>query len=68
MKNQKWCSSNPESMEVDILISEIIALQDLPFNFVEGIGFRRLMQFMAPNYQLRGRQFFTEYMVNYMQD
>lgn len=61
MKNQKWCNSNVKSMEMDRLISEMIALQDLPFNFVEGIGFRRLMQFIAPNYQLRGRQFFTEH-------
>lgn len=47
-------------MEIDKLISEMIALQDLPFNFVEGIGFRRLMQFTVPNYHLRGRHFFTE--------
>ncbi|GBP43103.1 Zinc finger BED domain-containing protein 4 [Eumeta japonica] len=61
MKNQKWCTSNPKSKEIDKLIAEMIALQDLPFNFVEGIGFKRLMQFIAPNYQLRGRQFFTNY-------
>lgn len=61
MKNQKWCSSNAKSMEMDRLISEMIALQDLPFSFVEGIGFQRLMQFIAPNYQLRGRHFFTEH-------
>ncbi|RVE41085.1 hypothetical protein evm_014266 [Chilo suppressalis] len=59
-KNTKWCTSNPKSMEIDKLISEMIALQDLPFNFVEGIGFRRLMQFIVPNYHLRGRHFFTE--------
>ena len=61
IKNQKWCSSNPKSKEIDKYISEMIALQDLPFNFVEGIGFKRLLQFMVPNYQLRGRQFFTDY-------
>lgn len=27
---------------------------------MEGIGFKRLLQFMVPNYQLRGRQFFTD--------
>ena len=46
-----------KSMEIENLISEMIALQDLPFNFVEGIGFRRLLQFVVPNYQLRGRHF-----------
>lgn len=39
----------------------MIALQDLPFNFVEGIGFRRLMFEVAPKYNLRGRNFFTDY-------
>ncbi|CAK1599566.1 unnamed protein product [Parnassius mnemosyne] len=58
MKNQKWCSSNPKSIEIDKLISEMISLQDLPFTFVKGIGFRRLTHFIAPNYQLRGRHFF----------
>lgn len=61
MMNQKWASSHRKSMEIDDLIAQMIALQDLPFNFVEGIGFRRLMQFIAPNYQFRGRQFFTSY-------
>nr|XP_022921168.1 zinc finger BED domain-containing protein 4-like [Onthophagus taurus] len=61
MKNQKWASSNPKSVEIDNLISQMIALQDLPFNFVEGVGFRRLLQFIVPNYQLRGRQFFTSF-------
>ena len=39
----------------------MIAVQDLPFHFVEGIGFRRLMQAIIPKYNLRGRNFFTDY-------
>ena len=49
IKNQKWSTSNAKSMDIDRLISEMIALQDLPFNFVEGIGFRRLLHVIAPN-------------------
>lgn len=57
-------------MEIDRLTSEMIALQDFPFNFVEGIGLRRLMRFIVLNYQLRKRQFFTEIISgkDYMKD
>ena len=61
LRNQKWTSSNLKSMEIDNLIFQMIALQDLPFNIVESIGFRRLLQFIVPNYQLRGRHFFTSF-------
>ena len=37
----------------------MIALQNLPFNFVEGVRFQRLMQTALPRYNLRGRQYFT---------
>lgn len=54
-------------METDKLISEVIVLQYLPFNFVEGIGFRRLMQFTVSNYHLRGRHFLLKiFVVIYM--
>lgn len=43
MNKQKWCISNPKSMEIDKLLSEMIVLLDFPLNFVEGIGFRRLV-------------------------
>lgn len=39
----------------------MIALQNLPFNFVEGLGFRRLIHELAPKYNLRGRSFFTDF-------
>ncbi|XP_063911426.1 zinc finger BED domain-containing protein 4-like [Zophobas morio] len=39
----------------------MIALQNVPFNFVEGLGFRRLIQELSPKYNLRGRNFFTDF-------
>lgn len=42
----------------------MIALQNLPFNFVEGLGFRRLIQELAPKYNFRGRNFFTDFVCN----
>lgn len=58
-KNDYWHSSHPKAIEIDKLIAEMLALQDLPFHFVQGIGFRRLMSAALPRYKLRGREHFT---------
>ncbi|GBP80773.1 Zinc finger BED domain-containing protein 4 [Eumeta japonica] len=60
-KANKWDVNNVNSKKIDKLIGEMIALQNLPFNFVEGLGFRRLIQEIAPRYNFRGRNFFTEF-------
>nr|CAI5867523.1 unnamed protein product [Callosobruchus analis] len=46
---------------MDRAIAEMIALQNLPLHFVEGTGFRRVMQAALPKYKLRGRDFFSSY-------
>lgn len=56
-----WDTSHPKAKKMDDVIGEMIALQNLPFHFVEGLGFRRVIQTALPNYQLRGRQFFTDH-------
>lgn len=61
LKEKKWDTNNFNSKKIDKLIGEMIALQNLPFNFVEGLGFRRLIQELAPRYNLRGRNFFTDF-------
>ncbi|XP_045457255.1 zinc finger BED domain-containing protein 4-like [Melitaea cinxia] len=58
MDTQTWDSSHSKSKTIDDLIGEMIALQNLPFNFVEGIGFRRFMQVVSPNYELREHKFY----------
>lgn len=60
-KEKKWDTNNSNSKKIDKLIGEMIALQNLPFNFVEGFGFRRLIQELAPRYNFRGRNFFTDF-------
>lgn len=60
LKNKcAWDQSNTKQNEIDKLVAEMIAFQNLPFNFVEGVGFQRLMQAALPRYNLRGRQYFT---------
>ncbi|KAH9643336.1 hypothetical protein HF086_008823 [Spodoptera exigua] len=62
--DKQYDKNNPKSVMIDKLIGEMIAVQDLPFHFVEGIGFRRLMSAIMPKYNLRGRNFFTNYVCN----
>ena len=61
-KAQQWDSSHPKSKEMDKLIAEMLALQNLSFNFVDGVGFRRVMHAALPKYHLKGRTFFTSYL------
>lgn len=61
MKKKQWDNKHPQSQKIDYRISEMIALQNLPFNFVEGVGFRRLMQEVAPQYVTKRRNFHTEH-------
>lgn len=63
-KSLCWDTSHEKSKELDDLICEMIAIQDLPFNFVEGIAFRRLMHAAQPKYNLRGRQYYTSHLCN----
>ncbi|RVE50841.1 hypothetical protein evm_004408 [Chilo suppressalis] len=59
--NDYWNSAHHKSQEMDRTIAEMIALQNLPFNFVEGTGFRRVMNTALPKYKMRGREFFSSY-------
>ncbi|KAL3270220.1 hypothetical protein HHI36_009276 [Cryptolaemus montrouzieri] len=45
-----WNESNTKQKEIDKLVAE--SLQNLPFNFVEGVGFQRLVQAALPRYNL----------------
>lgn len=67
-KKDYWDSSYTKAIEFDKLIAEMIALQNLPFNFVEGIGFRRFLQVALPHYKLKGREYFTSFLCENLYD
>ncbi|KAL3284110.1 hypothetical protein HHI36_018278 [Cryptolaemus montrouzieri] len=54
-----WDESNTKQKEINKLVAEMMALQNLPFNFVEGVGFQKLVQAALPCYNLGDRQYFT---------
>lgn len=60
-KNKKWDNNNTKSLVLDNLIGEMIALEDLPFSFVECLGFVRLINQVCPSYNLKSRQYFTSF-------
>lgn len=63
-KAKMWDNTNPKSIKIDYLIAEMLALCDLPFQHVEELGFRRLMNHVTPNYDLKGRKYFTNLVCN----
>lgn len=60
-KTKQWDDKSVKSLAVDNSISEMIALDDLPFSFVESLGFVRLMKQLCPSYNLKSRQYFTHF-------
>lgn len=67
-KARMWDNTNPKSIKIDYLIAEMLALSDLPFQYVEQLGFRRLMDHIVPNYVLKGRKYFTELVCSELYD
>ncbi|KAF2896382.1 hypothetical protein ILUMI_09797 [Ignelater luminosus] len=60
-KTKQWENKSLKSLAVDNSIREMVALEDLPFSFVESVGFVRLMKHLCPSYNLKSRQYFTSF-------
>ncbi len=54
----KWKTSDVRSKNLDRLITEMIATDNQPFNFVENNGFQRLMATAEPRYALKSEKFY----------
>ena len=62
-RSTKYASDHPKAVEISRLIMEMIALDDLPFDFVENVGFRRLMSAIEPRYQMPSAKHFRTQML-----
>lgn len=51
---------HPSSTSITRRVGELVALQDLPLSFVEGIAFRRLMALVAPRYSVPSPATFSQ--------
>ena len=45
-------NDDQRAKQITKLITEMLATDDLPFNFVNNTGFRRLLQHLEPRYHL----------------
>ncbi len=54
----KWKTTDVRSKNLDRLITEMIATDNQPFNFVENNGFQRLMATAEPRYALKSEKFY----------
>ena len=48
-----------KSCELSKKIAEMIALEMLPYSIVQGLGFRRLIDYLAPGYKIPSRVYFS---------
>ena len=63
-RHQKWSDNDPRTIELDRAIGAMIALDDLPFTHVEGLGFRSMMRKARSQYKLKKRSFYTRLLCN----
>lgn len=62
-KARPLARDDPRAATITKLIMEMIALDDLPFHVVKGVGFCRLIQFLEPRYQLPDDKHFRHRML-----
>ncbi len=58
-KKAVWSSSHPKSVAITNAVGKMIAVDMLPYDFVEGRGFRELMALLEPQYQVPSRTTFS---------
>ena len=57
-RSTKYAFDDPKAVDITRLILEMIALDDLPFYFVENVGLRCLMAHMDQRYQVPSAKYF----------
>jgi len=62
-KGRAFTRDDPRANAIMKLIMEMLALDDLPFNFVNNTGFQRLMKHVEPRYTMPYEKFFRTRML-----
>ncbi|XP_041946911.1 LOW QUALITY PROTEIN: zinc finger BED domain-containing protein 4-like [Alosa sapidissima] len=61
--HRKWQNSDTRSKKRETLITEMIATDNLPFAFVSGVGFQRLVAALEPRYKLKSEKHYRTKML-----
>ena len=62
-KKAHWSSSHPNAITITNSVGRMLALDMLPYDFVEGRGFKELMKLMEPQYLVPSRTTFSKSVV-----
>ncbi|XP_065652881.1 zinc finger BED domain-containing protein 4-like [Hydra vulgaris] len=62
-KKVHWSSSHPNAIAITNSVGHMLALDMLPYDFVEGRGFKELMKLMEPQYLVPSRTTFSRSVV-----
>ena len=62
-KKAHWSSSHPNAIAITNSVGRMLALDILPYDFVEGRGFKELMKLMEPQYLVPSRTTFSRSVV-----
>ena len=62
-KKAHWSSSHPNAIAITNSVGRMLALDMLPYDFVEGRGFKELMKLMEPQYLVPTRTTFSRSVV-----
>ena len=62
-KKAHWSSSHPNAIAITNSVGRMLALDMLPYDFVEGRGFKELMKLMEPQYLVPSRTTFSRSVV-----
>ncbi|XP_025266719.1 zinc finger BED domain-containing protein 4-like [Camponotus floridanus] len=65
-KKEMWSLDDPKALNITKKICEMMALDAEPFALVERKGFQRLMNYLAPQYPLPCRTYFSEKIMPYL--
>lgn len=58
--SRKWAKDDPKAKRMNRLIAEMMCIDNQPFDVVNDRGFRNLIAYSSPQYQLPSRPFFSD--------
>ena len=58
-RSKMLARDNPRSMEITRLIGNMMALDNQPFSVVEDVGFKRVIRYLEPRFQIPSRTYFS---------
>ena len=59
-KFEKWADTHPEACKLQTLLFEMLVIDNLPWSFVEKIGFSQFISHAAPKLKIHSEKFYRD--------